>query len=450
MSQVIENNNWKSELNKTILKYHTIALWVAVIFDLLFFITDYLNIYDYWQDFLIFRLAVSFICLITVLFHTKFNIDKEILGVIPVLLISVQNAYMWSVMDIQQFQQHSFAYIALFIGSGMFIFYNVYYSIFIVLINLIFNIIFFYFNSLLTLDEILVNGGFLTLAVAIFSIILIRMRYRLTTKEIISRHALEQSKREVDKKNNEILDSINYAKRIQTAILPPKSMIVEQFPESFILYLPKDIVAGDFYWLEKKEDTILFAVADCTGHGVPGAMVSVICNNGLNRSVGEHNITQPSKILDKTREIVIQEFSNSSEDIQDGMDIALCSIKGNKLNYSGANNPLIIIRKKEVIQIKADRQPIGLYIKTEDFTNHTLDLQKDDMIYIFTDGFVDQFGGEKGKKYRLKNLLALLTDVSTKALTEQNAILKQEFESWKGTEDQLDDVCIMGVRVNIK
>ena len=450
MSQVIENNNWKSELNKTILKYHTIALWVAVIFDLLFFITDYLNIYDYWQDFLIFRLAVSFICLITVLFHTKFNIDKEILGVIPVLLISVQNAYMWSVMDIQQFQQHSFAYIALFIGSGMFIFYNVYYSIFIVLINLIFNIIFFYFNSLLTLDEILVNGGFLTLAVAIFSIILIRMRYRLTTKEIISRHALEQSKREVDKKNNEILDSINYAKRIQTAILPPKSMIVEQFPESFILYLPKDIVAGDFYWLEKKEDTILFAVADCTGHGVPGAMVSVICNNGLNRSVREHNITQPSKILDKTREIVIQEFSNSSEDIQDGMDIALCSIKGNKLNYSGANNPLIIIRKKEVIQIKADRQPIGLYIKTEDFTNHTLDLQKDDMIYIFTDGFVDQFGGEKGKKYRLKNLLALLTDVSTKALTEQNAILKQEFESWKGTEDQLDDVCIMGVRVNIK
>jgi serine phosphatase RsbU (regulator of sigma subunit) len=129
------------------------------------------------------------------------------------------------------------------------------------------------------------------------------------------------------------------------------------------------------------------------------------------------------------------------------MDIALCSIKGDKLNYSGANNPLIVIRDKQVIKVKADRQPIGAYIKPEDFTNHTLDIQKDDMIYIFTDGFVDQFGGEKGKKYRLKNLLTLLTSISTKALGEQNSILKQEFNSWKGTEDQIDDVCVMGVRV---
>ncbi len=151
--------------------------------------------------------------------------------------------------------------------------------------------------------------------------------------------------------------------------------------------------------------------------------------------------------LDKTREIVIQEFAKSNEDIQDGMDIALCSIKGDKLNYSGAHNPLIVIRDKQVIQIKADRQPIGAHSKPEDFTNHTLDIQKDDMIYIFTDGFVDQFGGEKGKKYRLKNLLTLLTNISTKALGEQNTILKQEFASWKGTEDQIDDVCVMGVRV---
>jgi serine phosphatase RsbU (regulator of sigma subunit) len=129
------------------------------------------------------------------------------------------------------------------------------------------------------------------------------------------------------------------------------------------------------------------------------------------------------------------------------MDIALCSIKGNKLNYSGAHNPLIVIRNKEVIKIKADRKPIGAYEKSEDFTNHSLDIQKDDMIYIFTDGFVDQFGGEKGKKYRLKNLLTLLTNISTKTLSEQNSILKQEFASWKGAEDQIDDVCVMGVRV---
>ena len=251
----------------------------------------------------------------------------------------------------------------------------------------------------------------------------------------------------IETQHKDLTSSITYAKRIQAALFPTQSALKESFNESFILYLPKDIVAGDFYWLEKTKDTTLFAVADCTGHGVPGAMVSVICNNGLNRSVREYNITQPSKILDKTREIVIQEFAKSNEDIQDGMDIALCSIKGDKLNYSGAHNPLIVIRNKEVIKVKADRQPIGAYEKSEDFTNHSLDIQKDDMIYIFTDGFVDQFGGEKGKKYRLKNLLTILTSISTKALNEQNTILTQEFNSWKGTEDQIDDVCVMGVRV---
>ena len=132
----------------------------------------------------------------------------------------------------------------------------------------------------------------------------------------------------IETQHKDLTSSITYAKRIQAALLPTNSAVTESFKESFILYLPKDIVAGDFYWLEKTKDTILFAVADCTGHGVPGAMVSVICNNGLNRSVREYNITQPSKILDKTREIVIQEFAKSNEDIQDGMDIALCSIKG--------------------------------------------------------------------------------------------------------------------------
>lgn len=447
MAQVIQNNDWKSELNKTILKYHTIALWVAVIFDLLFFVTDYFNVYDYWQEFLIFRVSVSFICLITVLFHKKFNLDKEILGVIPVLLISVQNAYMWSVMDVLQFQQHAFAYIALFIGSGMFIFYHVYYSIFIVLVNIILNIIFFYFNSSLTLDEILVNGGFLTGAVAIFSIILIRMRYRLTKKEVIARHALEQSKREVEEKNHEILDSINYAKRIQSAILPPLSMIADQLPESFVLYKPKDIVAGDFYWIESLSDKIFFAAADCTGHGVPGAMVSVICNNGLNRSVREYKITEPGKILDKTCEIVIQEFEKSEEDVRDGMDIALCSLSGNKLQYAGANNPLWIIRDKELIEIKADRKPIGKSRVVRPFTTHSVNLNKGDCIYIFTDGFADQFGGDRDKKYMTGKFKKFILSICDLSLEEQKKAIEQEFIDWKGDLEQIDDVCVMGVRV---
>lgn len=440
-------NDWKTELNKTIVKYHTIALWVAVVFDLLFFVTDYFNIYDYWQEFLIFRSSVSFVCLITVLFYKKLNIHRELLGVIPVLLISIQNAYMWSVMDVQQFQQHAFAYIAMFIGSGMFMFYHVYYSIFIVAVNIIANLIFLHFNSLLTVDEILVNGGFLTGAVAIFSILLIRMRYRLTSKEVMARHALEKSKKEIEEKNNEIVDSINYAKRIQTAILPPHSMIKEHLPNSFVLYKPKDIVAGDFYWLEHLEEKVFFAAADCTGHGVPGAMVSVICNNGLNRSVREYQLNDPAKILDKTREIVIKEFEKSEEEVKDGMDIALCSLQGNKLEYAGAHNPIWIIRNEEIIEIKANKQPIGKFDYQEPYTTHAIDLQEGDTFYIFSDGYVDQFGGEKGKKFKSLNFKRLLISIQNEPMEKQKELIDQAFENWKGDLEQIDDVCVIGVRV---
>ena len=209
-------------------------------------------------------------------------------------------------------------------------------------------------------------------------------------------------------KSKEVTDSIKYAKRIQSAILPSSKTIKEYLPNSFIFYKPKDIVAGDFYWLESKNDTVLFAVADCTGHGVPGAMVSVICNNGLNRSVREYGLINPSDILNKTREIVISEFEKSDEDVRDGMDIALCSIKYKVeskksqttaiLQYAGANNPLWIVRDHELIDIRPDKQPIGKHFKNSSFTPHSIELKKGDTIYIFSDGYADQFGGPKGKK----------------------------------------------------
>ncbi|NQX98735.1 MAG: tetratricopeptide repeat protein, partial [Flavobacteriales bacterium] len=183
-------------------------------------------------------------------------------------------------------------------------------------------------------------------------------------------------------KNKEITDSIQYAKRIQNAILPSNKVVAENLKESFILYKPKDIVAGDFYWMESiastnnnKEQIVLFAAADCTGHGVPGAMVSVVCNNALNRSVREHGLTDPGEILDKAREIVIQEFEKSDEVVQDGMDIALCSIEGNTLKYAGAHNPLWIIRKGEILETKADKQPIGQFDHPQPYTTHTIELQ---------------------------------------------------------------------------
>ena len=261
------------------------------------------------------------------------------------------------------------------------------------------------------------------------------------------KEVVELAHDELEEKNQEIMDSIIYAKRIQSAILPPAKLVKEYLQESFILYKPKDVVAGDFYWMEQKNGKVLFAAADCTGHGVPGAMVSVVCNNGLNRSVREHGLTIPGEVLDKTREIVVQEFEKSEEDVKDGMDIALCSIEGMKLQCAGAYNPLWIIRNGEVLETKANKQPIGKFEKPEPYTTHSFKLEKGDSIYIFSDGYVDQFGGEKEKKFKAKAFRQLLLSIQDQVMEEQKKSIDEAFETWKGDLEQIDDVCVIGIRV---
>jgi len=275
---------------------------------------------------------------------------------------------------------------------------------------------------------------------------------------------------QLEEKSNEITDSIKYAKRIQEAILPPVKLVKEHLEQSFILYKPKDIVAGDFYWMESVGDVVYFAAADCTGHGVPGAMVSVICNNGLNRSVREFCLRKPSEILNKTRELVIQEFEKSEEEVKDGMDISLCALntKTNELEWAGANNPLWIVSSNVgqvarsfpdqasdssfetsdlLFEVKANKQPIGKYGLETPFTNHSIQLEKGDTIYIFSDGYPDQFGGENGKKYKSGNFKKTLVRLSKETIEKQKQMLDQEFESWRGSIEQIDDVCVIGVRV---
>ena len=252
---------------------------------------------------------------------------------------------------------------------------------------------------------------------------------------------------ELEEKNQEITDSIVYAKRIQSAILPPLKQIKSAFVNSFVIYKPKDIVAGDFYWLEQQQNKTFIAVADCTGHGVPGAMVSVVCNNALNRSVREYGLTNPSDILNKTREIVIAEFEKSEEDVKDGMDIALCVFEKDVLHYAGAHNPLWIIKNGELIETKADKQPIGKFENAKPFTTHQIQLQKNDLIYIFSDGFADQFGGGKGKKFKTKSFKDLLISLHHLPIDEQKEIIEDTFDKWKGNIEQLDDVCVIGLKV---
>jgi serine phosphatase RsbU (regulator of sigma subunit)/tetratricopeptide (TPR) repeat protein len=282
-----------------------------------------------------------------------------------------------------------------------------------------------------------------------FSFVLYRRWNEVKKQKVI----IEEKNRQVEEKNHEILDSINYAKRIQTAILPSSQLRERALPEHFVLYEPKDIVAGDFYWLEETEDGIIFAVADCTGHGVPGAMMSVVCYNALNRSVKEFGLRDPGLILDKTRELIVDELSREEEDvdISDGMDISLCTWnKGsNEINWAGANNPLWIWKKEsqDMLEIKPNKQPIGKHFDMKPFTTHSVNLEKGDRIYLITDGYADQFGGPESKKFKAKNLKNLLVQISHEKINRQIDILRSTFFNWKGELEQIDDVCIMGIEI---
>lgn len=290
----------------------------------------------------------------------------------------------------------------------------------------------------------------------------------------------EVAKAEVEARNIEILDSIKYAKRLQEAVLPPQKLVKEWLTNSFILYRPKDIVSGDFYWMEttqykiedKKHSIVLFAAADCTGHGVPGAMVSVICAGALNRAVNEFLLTDVGEILDKVSELVVESFQQSEEYIQDGMDIALCGLDiSRKILYaSGANNPIWIVSKRSKLdtlvsyrsfqekdsphlylhECKGTKKPVGLNNIKDGFKTKVIQLQAGDGIYVFSDGYADQFGGTNGKKFKYQNFRKLILENFEHDMSVQKQKMEATFEKWKGDLEQIDDVCVIGVKINGK
>ncbi len=282
------------------------------------------------------------------------------------------------------------------------------------------------------------------------------------------RDELKHKNEVIEEKQKEITDSINYAKRIQEAILPIVSDITKHFPSNFVYYKPKDIVAGDFYWMHANNDLVLIAAADSTGHGVPGAMVSIVCSNALDKAVKDFGLTKPGEILDKTTDLIIEAFVKNGEvtkgemgeEIKDGMDISLLCIdkKNKKVFWSGANNqlwyvlPELIIAPahgvfREIKEIKADKQPIGKNDYRKAFTTHEIPYEEGTIFYLMTDGYADQFGGPKGKKFKYKNLQLLLTEHCAEKLSDQKNKLVTTFEAWKTGHEQVDDVTLLGIQI---
>ncbi len=266
------------------------------------------------------------------------------------------------------------------------------------------------------------------------------------------KHKIKKQHDLVRTQKKKIEDSILYAKRIQSAVLPPNRFIQHLLSEHFIFYKPRDIVSGDFYWTKQVDDRIFIAAADCTGHGVPGALMSMLGITFLNETVNKNPNIHANEILNELRIHIISSLrqTGSAGESRDGLDIALCIIDHKKrtMEYAGANNPMYLIRDGELSEIKADRMPIGIHRRAkESFHNHVINLEKDDLIYLFSDGFVDQFGGENGRKFLSANFKKLLIDNCGGSLNDQKIVLENTFNEWKGERRQLDDILVIGFKI---
>jgi serine phosphatase RsbU (regulator of sigma subunit) len=272
-------------------------------------------------------------------------------------------------------------------------------------------------------------------------------------REMIARQIMSQ-KEELTLKNKAITDSINYAKRIQTAMLPPYKLFKSIFPSSFILFMPKDIVSGDFYWVNKVGNRIFVAAVDCTGHGVPGAFMSIIGFELFRKITNIEGLTRPSDILNRLNDDFHEIFKDVDNVVlRDGMDVAFCSIdkKDMILEFAGAFNPLYLIRDNKIMEVKGDRFAIGLdetNFREQTFKNHLIPIQKGDIIYIFSDGFADQFGGPDGKKYKYRRFRHLLLNLHQLPMEKQHEILENNVMEWRGEQDQVDDILVIGIKID--
>ena len=296
----------------------------------------------------------------------------------------------------------------------------------------------------------------ITAVILIVLLIIILVRSLVFSRRLLRKREelldiLKSENSELELKNKNLTDSLIYAQRIQEALLPSEAYFRKHFQESFIFFKPKDIVSGDFYWIGEKGDKLFVVAADCTGHGVPGALMSMIGMEIIGKAINEGNIETPSLILgllNKALEKTFRSEKNIGTIIRDGMDIGLCQIDKarKKILYAGAFIPLYLVRDSCLTEIKSDKIIIGMNPEGVSYTDHELDIMEDDIFYIFSDGYVDQFGGSENKKFMYRRFRYLLTTIHSFPVDDQKSILEEQFRTWIGNNVQVDDIMVIGFR----
>ena len=445
----------QAELDRMAWRYHVTGAWVAALLNPLFILNDLAIIPEHWERFAGVRLAVS-ACIVFALLGRKWlGLSPRSFLLVPYLLISLENAYMWSFMGPELFRMHTLAYAVLFVGASMIAFWPLGWSLVVAVASLLANAWFLGQHSALAPADIMANGGTLLSCVVVISTLLSHNRWRLAKREVRLRLQLKAStekeraqKELIEAAHNDLTDSIRYSQRIQQAVLPKDDVLGRQFREHFVLDRPRDIVSGDFHWCAQVGDRTIVAVADCTGHGVPGALMSILGSTLLKTIVLDQGEHRPATILDRLREELITAL-RGKDGLSDGMDMAICVVDhaAGELRYAGAYNPLYRVRDGVLDQVDADRMPVGLHAgNMTAFTEQVLDLRRGDMYYLCSDGLQDQFGGPDDRKFGRGRLKQLLTEVAHLSAPEQQRRVEGALQLWQQDHPSVDDILVLGFR----
>ena len=449
---------WQVEMDTIAWRYHVTGGWVAALLNPVFILNDLAVIPTHWKEFAAIRLVVSALIILALLGRQRLRLDPRTFLLVPYLLISLENAYMWGHMGPELFQMHTLAYAVLFVGAAMIAFWPLRWSLLVVVVTVLANVWSLRANSSMTTAEVMANGGTLFTCVLVISTLLCQNRYRLAKREILLRLQLaertEQARAQklvIEAAHRDLTDSIRYSERIQQALLPRTEVLDRHLSEHFIFNRPKDIVSGDLHWCAHRDGRTVVCVADCTGHGVPGALMSILGSTLMKTIVQDRGTTAPAAILGQLRDEVVSALSQGNEAGQsDGMDMALCCVDhaAGMLHFSGAFSTGYLVRQGELIELTADRWPVGAHVGIpKPFNEQQVAVQKDDMIYLCSDGFQDQFGGKLDKKFGRTRLKKLFTQLAHLPAREQHRALRNTLELWQQERPSVDDVLVLGFRV---